>query len=212
MASWVMATIYELGYPALVFLMILENVFPPIPSELIMPLAGYMASSGKLSFAGVVVAGTVGSVLGGLPLYYAGRKMGERRLKAWVDRHCRWAAVSSEEIDRASRWFERHGGAAVFLCRLVPGVRSLISIPAGIERMSLPAFLAWTTLGSALWTALLAWLGYLLGSNFEQVEKYLDPVSWAVLGILLGMYLWRVLRRQGPACAEGDEAVTSEPR
>ncbi len=213
MATWVMAMIERLGAAGLVLLMFLENVFPPIPSELIMPLAGYLAATGKLSFAGVVAAGTLGSVLGALPLYYAGRKMGERRLKAWVDRHCRWAAVSSAEIDKASRWFERHGGAAVFFCRLVPGVRSLISIPAGIERMSLAVFLAWTTLGSALWTALLAWLGYLLGSNFKQVEKYLDPVSWAVLGILLGMYLWRVLRGGGPACAEDDgegEAVASE--
>jgi membrane protein DedA with SNARE-associated domain len=206
MATWVMEMIARLGYGGLVFLMFLENVFPPIPSELIMPLAGYMAAAGKLSFAGVVAAGTLGSVLGALPLYWAGRKMGERRLKRWVNRHGRWAAVSCEEVDRAGRWFRKHGGAAVFFCRLVPGVRSLIAIPAGIECMNLPAFLAWTTLGSAAWTALLAWLGYLLGGRFRQVESYLDPVSWVVFGVLAGMYLWRVVRFR-PAQEESESGA-----
>ena len=208
MATWVMELLGRLGYGALVFLMFLENVFPPIPSELIMPLAGYLAADGRLSFAGVAAAGTLGSVLGALPLYWAGRRLGERRLKRWVNRHGRWAAVSCEEVDRAARWFERHGGAAVFFCRLVPGVRSLIAIPAGIERMPLPAFLAWTALGSAVWSALLAGLGYLLRGNFRQVERYLDPVSWAVLGVLAGMYLWRVVRFR-PAAEDGEEGAAA---
>jgi membrane protein DedA with SNARE-associated domain len=105
--------------------------------------------------------------------------------------------VSGDEIEKAKRWFDRHGGLAVFFCRLVPGVRSLISIPAGIAEMSLPGFLAYTTVGSAIWVALLAWLGHLLGANFKQVEKYLDPASWVVLGGLVAMYVWRVVRHKG---------------
>ena len=194
MAQWVMRMMSSAGNPAIVLLMFIENVFPPIPSELIMPLAGYMAGQGRLALAGIIIAGTIGSVLGALPLYAAGRKVGEKRLKELADRHGRWVTVSSDEIHQARKWFDRHGGLAVLFCRLVPGVRSLISIPAGIARMNLAAFLAYTLVGSAVWAGLLAWLGYVLGSNFRQVEKYLDPVSWAVLGGLLAWYAWRVIR------------------
>ena len=135
MATWVMKLMYGAGYPALIFLMFAENVFPPIPSELIMPLAGYMVTRRQLSFLGIVLAGTLGSVLGALPLYYAGRGLGEERVMAWADRHGRWLTVSRKDLERAKRWFARHGGMAVLVCRLIPGVRSLISIPAGIERM-----------------------------------------------------------------------------
>jgi membrane protein DedA with SNARE-associated domain len=106
--------------------------------------------------------------------------------------------VSSDEIEKARRWFDRHGGMAVFFCRLVPGVRSLISIPAGIAKMSLAAFLAYTTVGSALWVALLAYLGYVLGARFEKVEEYLDPASYVVLGGLAVLYVWRVVRQGKP--------------
>src|SRR5687768_12601891 len=116
------------GYAGIVFLMCLENVVPPIPSELIMPLAGYLAGSGKLSFIGVVIAGTAGSMLGALPLYYMGRKLGEERLKHLADRYGRWLTVSRKDIERAKGWFDRHGGATVLFCRLIPGIRSLISI------------------------------------------------------------------------------------
>jgi membrane protein DedA with SNARE-associated domain len=194
MAQWVMRMMHSAGNPAIALLMFIENVFPPIPSELIMPLAGYMVAQGKLTLLGVIVAGTIGSVLGALPLYYVGRRVGEKRLKELADRHGRWVTVSGDEIEKAKRWFDRHGGLAVFFCRLIPGVRSLISIPAGIAEMSLPGFLAYTTVGSAIWVALLAWLGHLLGANFKQVEKYLDPASWVVLGGLVVMYVWRVAR------------------
>jgi membrane protein DedA with SNARE-associated domain len=197
MAQWVMRVMHAAGYPAIVLLMFIENVFPPIPSELIMPLAGYMATKDQLQLLGVIAAGTVGSFLGALPLYYAGRKMGEERLKELADRHGRWVTVSRREIDKAKGWFDRHGGAAVLFCRLVPGVRSLISIPAGIARMNLAAFLAYTLVGSALWTALLAWLGYLLGGRFKKVEEYLDPISYVVVGGLAVLYVWRVITHKG---------------
>ena len=197
MATWVMKLMHGAGYPALIFLMFVENVFPPIPSELIMPLAGYMVTRGQLSFFGIVLAGTLGSVLGALPLYYAGRALGEERLMDWADRHGRWVTVSRKELERAKGWFERHGGTAVLFCRLIPGIRSLISIPAGIERMSIGAFLAYTTVGAGLWTTLLASLGYGLGGKYTVVEQYLDPVSYVVLGGIVLLYIVRVIRHEG---------------
>jgi membrane protein DedA with SNARE-associated domain len=192
MANWIINTIQATGYFGIVFLMFLENVFPPIPSELIMPLAGYMAAEGKQNLLGVVVAGTVGAVLGALPLYYAGYFLGEERLKVFADRHGRWLTMSREDLDRAKKWFDQHGGRAVFLCRLIPALRSLISIPAGVAGMSLPAFLCYTAMGAGLWTALLTYAGYFLGANFEQVGKYLNPASYIVLAAILAMYLKRV--------------------
>lgn len=199
MASWVMSTMYSAGYAGLVFLMFLENVFPPIPSELIMPLAGFMATQDRLSILGVIVAGTAGSVLGAVPLYYWGRRLGARRLEEFADRHGRWLTLSRRDLERARRWFERHGPAAVFFCRLVPGLRSLISLPAGVARMNFALFMLWTTLGALLWTALLAGLGWFLGHNFRQVERWLDPFSWIVLGTIAVMYVWRVARHKGSA-------------
>jgi membrane protein DedA with SNARE-associated domain len=197
MASWVMQMMSATGYVGLVLLMVLENVFPPIPSEVIMPLAGFMVTQDRLSLLGVIVAGTLGSVLGALPLYYVGRKIGEERLKGFADRHGRWLTLSREDLDSAKQWFDRHGGLAVFLCRLVPGVRSLISIPAGIEGMPLAPFLLYTTIGAGLWTALLTLAGYGLGANFRQVETYLDPASYVVLALIVALYVWRVVTHKG---------------
>jgi len=197
MASWVINSVYSSGYLGIVALMFIENIFPPIPSELIMPLAGYVSAQGKLSLFGVIVAGTTGTVLGALPLYYLGRFVDPERLKSFVDRHGRWLALSTDDLAKAEHWFKRYGGAAVFLCRLVPGARSLISIPAGIYRMELGRFLLYTIAGAAIWTTLLAWLGFLLGNNFTKVGKYLDPISWGVLAIIAGWYVVRVARGKG---------------
>lgn len=194
-----MSVISSTGYFGIALLMFVENVFPPIPSEVIMPLAGYMVTRGQLSFAGIVLAGAVGTVLGALPLYYLGRRIGEERLKQLADAHGRWLTLSRSDLEGAKRWFDRHGGAAVFWCRLMPGVRSLISIPAGIQGMPLGPFLAYTTAGATIWTALLAYLGYFLGSNFRQVGEYLDPASWLVLGGIVLLYAVRVIRHKGRA-------------
>ena len=196
MANWVISLILRTGYGGLALLMIAENVFPPIPSEVIMPLGGYLAHQGKLTFLGVIVAGTAGAVLGALPLYWLGRRIGEEKLRDLADHHGRWLALSCGDIDRAMSWFERHGATAVLLGRLVPGVRSLISIPAGINQMNLGAFLAYTTLGSAVWTTVLAGAGYALGQQFKQVGEWLDPVSWVVLGGIVVAYGVRVVRHK----------------
>ena len=176
--------------------MFLENVFPPIPSELVMPLAGFTSSEGGLSLWGVVAAGTAGSVLGAVPLYYLGRVFGEERLAAWADRHGKWLALSGRDVRNADAWFDRHGSRVVLFARLVPGVRSLISIPAGMSNMNMVKFLLYTALGTGVWAGLLAYLGRLLGNNYERVGTYLGPVSYVVLGALvLAAVVWVVRRR-----------------
>jgi membrane protein DedA with SNARE-associated domain len=194
MIKWVMGVISSAGYFGIVALMFIENVFPPIPSELIIPLAGYLVSKDQFTCAGVIVAGTIGSVLGALPLYYVGRKIKEKRIRKWTNKYGRWMAMTEDDIDRAGEWFEKYGGWTVFFCRLVPGIRSVISIPAGIHRMNLPAFLLWSTAGMALWTTILTTAGYLLKSNYEKFEQYLDPFAYVVLGILVITYIYRVIR------------------
>jgi membrane protein DedA with SNARE-associated domain len=192
MAEWVISTIQQAGYSGIIFLMFLENIFPPIPSELIMPLAGFMAAEGKLHLVGIIIAGTFGSLLGALPLYYAGFLLGEERLKAFVDKYGRWLTVTRHEIVKSKQWFDRHGRLAVLICRFVPAVRSLISIPAGLAKMSLVTFLLYTVIGSAIWTSLLVYAGYILGAKFEKVREYLNPVSNIVLATIFIFYVKRL--------------------
>lgn len=196
MIEWVKTTIQSIGYPGIALLMVIENIFPPIPSEIIMPFAGFVTEQGELNFFGVVAAGTTGSVLGTLPFYYLGLKIGEDRLKRWADKHGRWLMLSSHDIERAGKWFERHEAAAVFLCRLVPGIRTLISVPAGIEGMNLGYFLLLSTSGTLLWVGLLTYLGNILGQNYDKVETYLGPVSYAVFGVLILSYIYHVIKRK----------------
>lgn len=195
MVDWIKNVIQSVGYPGIGLLMVVENVFPPIPSELIMPFAGFVATDGTLSLAGVVIAGTVGSVLGALPLYYVGYRVGEQRLRRWVDRHGHWIMLSVEELERSQDWFHRHGAAAVFFCRLVPGIRSLISVPAGMSGMSMVLFLLLSALGTGIWSGVLACLGYVLGQNYDRVSTYLGPVTYVVLGGMLLWYVVHVVRR-----------------
>ncbi len=197
MGNWVTNIIVAMGPWGVLFLTLLETVFPPIPSELIMPLAGYLVSQERMGMVAVILAGTVGSVAGALLLYWFGAKLGEERLKAFADRHGRWLTLSRQDVERAGAWFGRHGGWAVFVCRLIPGLRSLISIPAGIHRMPMARFIAFTTAGSLAWTALLVYAGYALGRNFERVGEYIGPVTNVVLGVVLVLYLWRVVRHKG---------------
>lgn len=197
MAEWIKGFMESLGYLGIALLMFLENIFPPIPSELIMPLAGFTSAQGDLTFIGVVLAGTLGSVIGALPLYYLGRVVGEERLKQWADRYGKWLTVSGKEIERADQWFERHGHKAVFFGRLVPGVRSLISIPAGISGMNVLQFLLYSAAGALIWTAVLAYLGRLLGQNYERVNEYLGPITYVVLGgLLIAGIIWVVRRKK----------------
>lgn len=194
MSSWILDFVKAAGYGGIALLMFLETVFPPIPSEIIMPLAGYLAAQEKMSWWGALAAGTLGSVAGAVALYLVGRAVPVKTLKAWAHRHGRWLTVSPRDIDGSVKWFRKRGWIAVFLGRLVPAMRSLISIPAGLGDMPFAPFLVWTFAGSLLWNAALAGAGFGLGSAFSKVDAVLGPASWAVTALLLGAYAWRVAR------------------
>jgi membrane protein DedA with SNARE-associated domain len=181
------------GYAGIAALMFLENLFPPIPSELIMPSAGFSAGQGRLSIGGVIVAGTTGSVAGALLWYYVGQWIGDERLKRWAGRHGRWLTMSASDVERVDRWFDTHCAKAVLFGRLVPAVRTLISVPAGVFGMSLPRFLLYTSLGTAIWTALLAFAGYWLEDRYDQVAAYLNPVTNVIVALIVAVYLYRVV-------------------
>jgi membrane protein DedA with SNARE-associated domain len=215
MLGWAHEVMARLGYPGIALLMFLENVFPPIPSEVIMPLAGFTAAQGELNYWGVWFAGAVGSVLGSPPLYGLGRALGGDRPRRWADRHGKWLTIDGEELEKAQGWFDRHGQKAVFLCQLVPGVRSLISIPAGVHTMSVPLFLAYTALGVTIWTGLLTFLGHLLGANYALVGRYLGPATYVVLGgLLLAAIAWVARRKRGraPAGTAGKDGASEGAR
>ena len=182
------------GYAGIIALMFLENLFPPIPSEVIMPLAGFQAAKGETSLPLVIASGTLGSVLGAIFWYYVGRWIGVERLKAFAARHGRLLTVSPRDIDKVDQAFDRHSGAAILIGRMVPAIRTLISVPAGMFEMTLPRFILFTTIGSALWTGLLASAGYGLESEYERIAGYLDPATWLILGSIILFYLYRVIR------------------
>jgi len=188
----------QLGYWGLLLLMFLENVFPPIPSELIMPLGGFLAAQGKMDPVLVVLVGTAGSVLGGLPWYYLGRFFGHDRLIALSERFGFIMTMDPPDVEMAFGWLARHGYKAVLLGRLIPAIRTLISVPAGMARMGMPVFLLLTTLGSLVWTSVLTAAGYLLESQYDLVEGWVDPVSKVVVFGCIALYLgrmgWRLVR------------------
>jgi membrane protein DedA with SNARE-associated domain len=181
------------GYLGVFALMALENIFPPIPSEMIMPFAGFVAARGDLNVLGVLLAGTAGSVAGALPWYYGARVYGCERLKRLAGKHARWLTVTPDDIDTALAAFRKHGKKAVLFGRLVPAVRTLISVPAGLGNMSLGQFLLYSSIGSLAWTGLLTAAGFMLENKYEEVSKYVDPVSKTVLGAMLAWYLYRVV-------------------
>ncbi len=196
MFSWIAQLIDRTGYLGVALLMFLENVFPPIPSELIMPMAGFTAARGELRFIGIVLAGTAGSVAGALLWYYVGTLVTTSRLEAWAMKHGRWLTLKPHDVEKASAWFDKHGGTAVFLGRLVPTVRTLISVPAGIFGMGRRKFIMLTVLGSGIWSTALTAAGYLLEDRYEQVGRYLNPVATGVFAIIVLVYLYRLVTWQ----------------
>lgn len=176
-SEWVLSIMAKFGYFGIVFAMFAENVFPPIPSEVIMPAAGFAASRGEFNLILVILAGTLGASLGALPLYYLGRVFDKERLVAFTGKYGKYVLVKPDDVTSANEWFDKHGKTAVFFGRMVPGVRSLISIPAGMNSMPLLSFLALTALGSSIWTAALTLAGYYVGQNYEVIEGVLAPYS-----------------------------------
>jgi membrane protein DedA with SNARE-associated domain len=196
MIEWVTGVVQSAGLPGVFALMFLENLFPPIPSELIMPLAGFVAAEGGMSLWLAVLAGTGGSVIGNGVWYEIARRIGSARIHRLVKRYGRWFAVSTEELDKAEARLRRHGPLALFFGRLLPAIRTLISIPAGLAGISRPVFYLWTLVGSVLWVSILAGAGYLLRDQYQKVEGLLEPLSYVVVGGLVLAYLWHVFRRR----------------
>lgn len=171
---------------------LLETVFPPIPSEVILPLAGFLAQQGQLNLILVVLTSTLGAYIGALLLYWLGAKLGMDRAIEWLSK---LPLVDKQDFEKAADWFSRHGKSAVFFGRFIPGVRSLISLPAGADRMHLLTFSVFTIVGSALWNGLLIGLGAALGTQYELIEKYSDYLNYIVYAAIAGVVAWLVIRR-----------------
>lgn len=184
LTGWVASVIDSLGAVGVALLVALESIIPPIPSEIVLAMAGYLAAEGRFNVALIVLAATAGSLLGALVLYWLGAALGEERLKRWLD-HI--PLVDREDLEKADRWFERHGRWAVLIGRVVPVVRSLVSVPAGANRMPLGEFVLLTTIGSGVWNGLLVGLGFALGSRWQEVGRYSDWFNYAIFAIFAVM-------------------------
>ncbi|WP_420174289.1 DedA family protein [Luteococcus sp. OSA5] len=210
--GWLEQLMVIIGAPGAALAVFLENVFPPIPSEVILPLAGFAAANGHFSIAAAVIWTTIGSVAGAWLLYWVGQALGVERLKAIARR---LPLTDPEDIDTAMGWFDRHGGKAVFFGRMIPGVRSLISIPAGLHRMQAVSFTLYSTLGSLIWNALLIYAGYALGANWARVEGWVASVQDVVMVLVLGaaavFVVKRVRRRRAERQAEADQQHDEVP-
>ena len=179
-----------IAYLAICLAMFLENIIPPIPSEVIMPLGGFFVYQQKLNFFVLVFWGLLGTLLGSLPWYYLGRLVNEKRLSNFLDKKGKYLGISSNDLTKSKRWFEKYGVTLVFWGRLVPGIRTLISVPAGVELMPIKKFLIWTTLGSLIWVALLTYAGYLFGENYQIVESHIEQIKYVMKPILILIFLY----------------------
>ena len=179
-----------IAYLTIGLAMFLENIVPPIPSEIIMPLGGFFVYQQKLNFYILVFWGLLGTILGSLPWYYLGKLVNEKRLSNFLDKKGKYLGISSNDLNKSKRWFDKYGVPLVFWGRLVPGIRTLISVPAGIELMPLRKFLIWTTLGSFIWVVLLTYAGYLFGENYLIFETYLEKIKYFVKPILILIVLY----------------------
>jgi len=190
LADWVTEVIDKLGYVGVALLVALENLFPPIPSEVVLPFAGFVARDGSATFVGMVLAATVGSLTGAWLLYGVAAWIGPDRLARIVVRYGKWLRLTNDDVARAERWFDRRAILAVLVGRCVPLIRSLVSIPAGFRRMHFVTFTAYTVIGSLVWNTALVGSGYILRDNWHDVEPVLDVVQYVVVAALLGLIAW----------------------
>jgi membrane protein DedA with SNARE-associated domain len=194
MENWIIHLVNAAGYWGVALLMLLETVFPPIPSEVIMTVAGVSAARGNMTLGGVVASGTAGAMLGNWLWYWLAIKFGEKRLHIFIDKYSRWLTLDWQEVERGEALFKKHGSIIVLVARMLPTFRSLISVPAGLFGMPLRRFLVFSTIGTAGWSAALAGAGYFLGSQFQDVEKWLGPLSTLVIAAIVLTYAWRLVR------------------
>tara|TARA_B100002019_G_scaffold259786_1_gene245414 strand:- start:382 stop:1041 length:660 start_codon:yes stop_codon:yes gene_type:complete len=183
-----------LAYLTICLAMFLENIIPPIPSEIIMPLGGFFVYREKLNFFILVFWGLFGTILGSLPWYYLGKLVNEKKLSKFLDKRGKYVGITSEDLSKSKLWFDKYGVSLVFWGRLVPGIRTLISVPAGMELMPLRKFLIWTTLGSLIWIVILTYAGFILGDNWQVIESYLDQYKYIVKPVLIVLILYLLFK------------------
>ena len=197
MFDWLVGVVEQGGYFGIALLMFLENVFPPIPSELIMPLGGYLAHQDRLNPVLVVISGSIGSLAGVYLWYWLAMQLNRDKVYDLIDRHGRWLTLSEESLKKAEERFKRHQGFAVFFGRMIPAIRTLISVPAGFAKMPLGRFLALSVAGTVIWVSGLTALGYVLGSQYERVSGWLNPVTNVIFGAIVLLYVVRLFRGKG---------------
>ena len=196
LAQWFVDIVYSSGYIGVGLLVAAGYLHLIVPTQLVLPLAGFLVGEGRFSFPLVLAAATIGGVAGSVALYFPGLWLGEERLRQFIDKYGRYVFVYVEDLDKTSKMFERHGGKAVLIGHLVPGVTALISIPAGLKRMSLYGrFMFYTIIGTTLWNGIFIFLGWVLGANYELVEQYAPIIEYAVLGAIVLAIVWFVWRR-----------------
>lgn len=193
--EWVLSIMEKLGYLGIAFLMFLDNVFPPIPSEIIMPSAGYTASKGELTLIGVIMAGSAGSILAAMLLYWIGRKIPQQRLFNWVERYGKYLRISTVDLEKALTWFEKYGHRVVFFARMIPAVRSFISIPAGMSRMSFSKFMTYSTAGTLIWTSFLAYVGYYFSENQALMSSITQRAGSIILMMTIIYFFWHLAKK-----------------
>ncbi len=167
----------NLAYIVIGLAMFLENIIPPIPSEIIMPLGGYFVYQGSLNFYILVLFGTLGTLLGSIPWYLLGRSINEQKISRFLDKRGKFLGITSKDLAKSRVWFDKYGNLLVFWGRLIPGIRTLISVPAGIELMPIGTFFIWTSLGTVIWVTILTMAGYLFGENYQNISLYIDEVK-----------------------------------
>ena len=187
LATWVQDVIEQLGYLGVALLVVLENVFPPIPSEIVLPFAGFVAQRGSDSVVLMILAATVGSVIGALIMYWIAAVIGDDRLHAFTRKFGKWVQIREADLTRAEEWFDRHAMSAVLVGRCVPLIRSVVSIPAGFRRMKLIPYIAYTFLGSLVWNIMLIGAGAILGDNWELVGSYVGVFQWVVIALVVAV-------------------------
>lgn len=193
LTDWVVGVIDAIGYPGVLLLTAVENIFPPIPSEVVLPAAGFSAANGSANLWGMVLAATIGSVLGAWALYLVAASLGWTRIHLLAARHGRWLGVKTKDLDRAEAWFADRSTAAVLICRCVPLLRSLVSVPAGLHRMAPVPFTIYTAIGSAVWNTALIVAGYELGASWEQVGEVIGTFQYVVVAgfaAAAGWWIW----------------------
>ena len=208
LANWVQDVINQFGYFGVALLVVIENVFPPIPSEIVLPFAGFVAqqsasavnatadaAQSDTTVVGMMIAATVGSVVGALILYFVSAAIGPERLRAFVERFGKWFGVKSSDLVRAEEWFDRRSVVAVLVGRCVPLIRSIVSIPAGFRRMKLTSFVVLTAIGSAVWNIALIGAGAVLGDQWERVGEYVGVFQWLVIAAVLVLLVRFVVSR-----------------